>query len=252
MQPRKRPQPKELSPEMSEFMGTKTSSWHEVVSTVWKHIRKNNLQNPDNRHEINLDEKLSMIFQAPLTMSSLSSQLQPHILEEEIPQKKPRGAKKTGFMRPLRLSGQIRELLGIRADEQVSRGDLSKKFWDYFRAFELQDPSDKRWINSDDNLRSLLGTDRFQAFSIQKLCKPHILGYVGDQPKEQETVDQPSSVNKTDTAQEEVENPTPNSNQAEETQPNNEAGPSTANGSSEQLEATQEPEGVEDEQLEQS
>eukprot|EP01026_Neomeris_dumetosa_P047962 TRINITY_DN4133_c0_g2_i1.p1 TRINITY_DN4133_c0_g2~~TRINITY_DN4133_c0_g2_i1.p1 ORF type:complete len:358 (-),score=79.39 TRINITY_DN4133_c0_g2_i1:173-1246(-) len=283
MQSKKRPQTQNISPEMQEFMDTKTSNWHEVLNAVWKHIRENNLQDPNDRREINLDEKLALICTAPLTISSLASQLKRHVLEDEIqPQKKPRGPLKLGFMRPLRLSVQLRELLGIHADEQVSRGDLSKKFWDYFRNFGLQDPKDLRWINCDDNLRSLLGTHRFQAFSIQRLCKRHVLGYLGDDPSQKE-VEQSTSTYKTDAVQEEVEDPTPNSNLAEETQPDIEdptpnlnlaeetqpdiedptpnlkqdeeiqpdieAAPSTASGFSEQIEVTQEPEGAGDEQV---
>ncbi|HEX8667180.1 MAG TPA: SWIB/MDM2 domain-containing protein [Allosphingosinicella sp.] len=34
----------------------------EVVSKVWDHIRKNNLQNPENKREILADDKLKKVF----------------------------------------------------------------------------------------------------------------------------------------------------------------------------------------------
>jgi chromatin remodeling complex protein RSC6 len=34
----------------------------QVVSKVWDHIRKNNLQNPQNKREIVADDKLKKVF----------------------------------------------------------------------------------------------------------------------------------------------------------------------------------------------
>ena len=39
----------------------------------------------------------------------------------------------------------------------------------------LLDPSDKRKVIADQKLKDLFGEDRFLAFSIQRLIKPHVL-----------------------------------------------------------------------------
>eukprot|EP01025_Chloroclados_australasicus_P034994 TRINITY_DN3572_c0_g1_i1.p1 TRINITY_DN3572_c0_g1~~TRINITY_DN3572_c0_g1_i1.p1 ORF type:complete len:480 (+),score=80.56 TRINITY_DN3572_c0_g1_i1:2-1441(+) len=189
---KKRGKARVLSKELQEFMGSSQAKWPEIVGTVWKYIRENNLQNEEDRRKIRVDETLGKIFQEPLDLSSVGAQLSRHLQEDESSlrpaqkraKKEVRGRKsgkgKQGFMRPLRLTKEMRDVLCIPDGEEVARGDLSKKFWAYFRSHDLQDPKDRRWILCDDNLKSLLKTDRFQAFSIQKLVKPHILGYLDE------------------------------------------------------------------------
>lgn len=66
MAPNKKPNgvtmPKKLSPEMAEFMGKPKASAGEIISKVWKHIKKKDLQDPKQRRYINPDETLEAIF----------------------------------------------------------------------------------------------------------------------------------------------------------------------------------------------
>lgn len=39
----------------------------------------------------------------------------------------------------------------------------------------MQDPADKRYVVSDQVLKSLTGEDRFQAFGVQKHLKHHFI-----------------------------------------------------------------------------
>lgn len=55
-------QPLKPSPELAAIVGDKPLPRGEVVSKVWEHIKKNNLQNPENKREIVADEKLKKIF----------------------------------------------------------------------------------------------------------------------------------------------------------------------------------------------
>jgi hypothetical protein len=50
--------PLQPSPELGEIVGTEQLSRADVVSKVWEYIKKNNLQNPENKREIVADEKL--------------------------------------------------------------------------------------------------------------------------------------------------------------------------------------------------
>jgi chromatin remodeling complex protein RSC6 len=50
------------SPELAQITGSAPLPRSEVVSKVWDHIRKNNLQNPQNKREIMADAKLKPIF----------------------------------------------------------------------------------------------------------------------------------------------------------------------------------------------
>ena len=50
------------SPELAAVVGSNPLPRSEVVSKVWDHIRKNNLQNPQNKREIVADDKLKKVF----------------------------------------------------------------------------------------------------------------------------------------------------------------------------------------------
>ena len=50
------------SPELAAIVGTADLPRSEIVSKMWDHIKKNNLQNPANKREILADDKLKKIF----------------------------------------------------------------------------------------------------------------------------------------------------------------------------------------------
>ena len=50
------------SADLAAIVGSGPLPRSEVVSKVWDHIRKNNLQNPNNKREILADDKLRKVF----------------------------------------------------------------------------------------------------------------------------------------------------------------------------------------------
>ena len=54
--------PVQPSPELAEICGKEPLPRSQVVSKIWDHIRKNNLQNPQNKREIMADSKLKPVF----------------------------------------------------------------------------------------------------------------------------------------------------------------------------------------------
>ena len=50
------------SAELGAIVGTSALPRSQVISKVWDHIKKNNLQNPKNKREILADDKLKKIF----------------------------------------------------------------------------------------------------------------------------------------------------------------------------------------------
>ncbi len=54
--------PVQPSPELGAITGNDPLPRSQVVSKVWDHIRKNNLQNPQNKREILADDKLRKVF----------------------------------------------------------------------------------------------------------------------------------------------------------------------------------------------
>ena len=50
------------SPELAAITGSDPIARSAVVSKMWEYIKKNNLQNPQNKREILADDKLAKIF----------------------------------------------------------------------------------------------------------------------------------------------------------------------------------------------
>ncbi len=51
----------------------------QVVKKMWEYIKEHNLQNPNDKRKIILDDKLKTIFKSPLTMFSMNKQLSRHV-----------------------------------------------------------------------------------------------------------------------------------------------------------------------------
>ena len=73
-------QPMKLSPELAEVTGKQQMTRAEVVSGMWDYIKKNDLQNPENRREIMADDKLRPIFgKDKVTMFEMNKLISPHL-----------------------------------------------------------------------------------------------------------------------------------------------------------------------------
>lgn len=54
---------KEISPELANFLGSgRQMARTEIVKAMWVYIKQNNLQNPTDKREILLDEKMKAVF----------------------------------------------------------------------------------------------------------------------------------------------------------------------------------------------
>ncbi len=54
--------PMKLSPELEAVVGKGPMPRSEVVKGLWVYIKKNNLQDPTNKRNINADDKLKVVF----------------------------------------------------------------------------------------------------------------------------------------------------------------------------------------------
>ena len=143
----------------------------QVVKEIWKYIKANDLQDPKNRRNIVLDDKLATIFTAPVTMFSMNKQLSRHVKAADAvtngsddegggggggggsAAKKPRarsgGAKKraagggggSAAKKPRGMYGEVTlsdELAAVTGRHRMARSDLTKWFWAYVKQHELQ------------------------------------------------------------------------------------------------------------------
>jgi upstream activation factor subunit UAF30 len=72
------------SKELAAVVGAEPLPRGEVVSKVWDHIKKHDLQNPENRREILADDKLEAVFgRKKVTMFEMNKYLTQHLTSPE-------------------------------------------------------------------------------------------------------------------------------------------------------------------------
>ena len=68
------------SPELAAIVGNGPLPRSEIVSKMWDHIKKNNLQNPENKREILADDKLKKVFgKDKVTMFEMNKHISGHV-----------------------------------------------------------------------------------------------------------------------------------------------------------------------------
>jgi upstream activation factor subunit UAF30 len=76
------------------------------------------------------------------------------------------------FMKPVQPDDKLSAIIG---SEAVPRTEVTKKLWDYIRAHNLQDPSNKTRINADEKLKEVFGgREQVTMFEMTKLVFNHV------------------------------------------------------------------------------
>jgi upstream activation factor subunit UAF30 len=72
--------PLKVSPALAAVIGPKDLPRTEVVRSLWKYIKKNNLQDAKNRRNINADAKLKVVFgKATVNMFEMTKLISKHL-----------------------------------------------------------------------------------------------------------------------------------------------------------------------------
>ena len=71
------------SAELAAVVGSQPQPRSEITKRVWDYIKKNNLQDPQNKRQINADDKLRPVFggQKSVTMFEMTSLVNKHLGE---------------------------------------------------------------------------------------------------------------------------------------------------------------------------
>ena len=72
-----------LSDPLAAFVGVERMARPQVVKKLWEYIKTNNLQDPTNKRNIIIDEKLATLFTPPMTMFTMHSQLNRHCFTDD-------------------------------------------------------------------------------------------------------------------------------------------------------------------------
>ncbi len=87
----------------------------------------------------------------------------------KTPTRKPNAA----LMKPVQPDELLAAVVG---STPVSRGELTKKLWDYIKKHKLQDEKKRTNINADDALKAIFnGKKQVTMFEMTKLVSGHIL-----------------------------------------------------------------------------
>jgi len=197
---------KAISDELAVFLGKgKEMARTEVVKGLWGYIKAHDLQNPDDRREIILDEKMKELFHCErFTMFSMNKYIGAHIhpfkpvnlteLSDNSKKKKIEAAEKRakkraktkgdkkkgrvserrqGTQAPWRLSDALKAVVG---KDILPRPQVTQALWVYIKKHGLQNPEDKREIICDDVLRPIMGgQEKVTIFTMNKHISPHML-----------------------------------------------------------------------------
>lgn len=67
------------------------------------------------------------------------------------------------------------DLAAVVGSNPMPRSEITKKVWDYVKAHGLQDQTNKRMINADDNLRKVFGgKNQVSMFEMTALVNKHL------------------------------------------------------------------------------
>lgn len=81
------------------------------------------------------------------------------------------GGGRGGFQKELILSEPLAHLLQT---DRMPRTQVVKKIWEYIRAHDLQNPSNRRQILCDPTMRAVFKQDKVDMFTMNKLLKDHL------------------------------------------------------------------------------
>lgn len=176
----------------------------QVVKYLHQYIKEHQLQDPEHKNRILLDDALSRLFgEKTATFFSLNKLISPfltvpeeneqHIVDQYVKEhlqeallaaetskrkrKRDKGATSShrgeSLQKPLKLSSVLSQICG--GAEYLSRCEVVKKIWEYIKERELQNPNDKRMIICDDLLKQLFeDKEQVNSFHISKYLSPHL------------------------------------------------------------------------------
>ena len=125
--------------------------------------------------EIVLKELQAQVLLLEQKMTKLEKTVR-KIKKDMIPEGERKVRAPSGFAKPTYLSPTLCEFLGIPANEELPRTEVTKRVLNYVKEQDLQNKTERRVINMDDKLQKLLqpsADEQVTYFTIQKLLKVH-------------------------------------------------------------------------------
>lgn len=79
--------------------------------------------------------------------------------------------KNNALQKPVNLTGELEAVVG---KGPMTRAQVTSKVWEYIKKHDLQDSKDKRMINPDGTLASVIGKDQISMFKMTGAVSKHM------------------------------------------------------------------------------
>ncbi|KAH6764410.1 SWIB complex BAF60b domain-containing protein [Perilla frutescens var. hirtella] len=173
-----------VSPLLQAIVGQPALPRTEIVKQLWAYIRKNNLQDPNNKRKIICNEELRLVFETDCTdMFKMNKLLAKHITALEPTKQMAQDAKRlkidveSGTDKPVPIviiSEALASFFGTE-EREMSQAEVLRQIWEYIKVHQLEDPSNSTAILCDGKLHELLSCERISALEIpEMLAQRHL------------------------------------------------------------------------------
>ncbi|KAK6154460.1 hypothetical protein DH2020_008708 [Rehmannia glutinosa] len=159
---------------------------HFIVKQLWAYIRKNNLQDPNNKRKIICNDELRLVFETDCTdMFKMNKLLAKHIIALEPTKqtchgnKKPKVDVETGSRSedpvPIVIISEALASFFGTDEREMSQAEVLRQMWEYIKVHQLEDPLNSTAILCDAKLQELLGCESISALGIpETLAQRHL------------------------------------------------------------------------------
>ncbi|OWM83339.1 protein TRI1 [Punica granatum] len=175
-----------VSPELQAIVGQPALPRTEIVKQLWAYIKKNNLQDPNNKRKIICDNALQLVFETDCTdMFKMNKLLAKHIIPCQST-KESSQAKRMKInvdsssdstepgSRHVIISEALGKFLGT-GEREMQHSEAHRRVWEYIKINHLEDPASPMAVNCDEKLRELLGCESISALGVPQMLDRHHL-----------------------------------------------------------------------------
>ncbi|KAK8451429.1 hypothetical protein SEVIR_6G209600v4 [Setaria viridis] len=180
-----------VSPELQAIVGEPAMARTEIVKQLWAYIRKNNLQDPNNKRKIICNDELRLVFETDSTdMFKMNKLLSKHIRPLETTNDSKRESKKLKSeggepispvspvetdvkQLPFVISDALATFLGT-GEREMPHSEAVKRVWDHIKSNNLEDPENSTVILCDSKLKQLFGCESLTAQGVSELVSDHL------------------------------------------------------------------------------
>ncbi|XP_020265920.1 uncharacterized protein LOC109841382 [Asparagus officinalis] len=181
-----------VSPELQAIVGEPTMARTEIVKQLWAYIRRNNLQDPNNKRKIICNDELRLVFETDCTdMFKMNKLLTKHIItlqptRNSVPDSKrlkssaePEAVSSTSAdvkEYPVFISDALAEFFGT-GEREMLEPEALRRILEYITANNLEvgmDPENKMSVSCDSKLQQLFGSEKVPALGIPEMLARHL------------------------------------------------------------------------------